>query len=542
MPVKGLYEDSYARRTMLVGFLVLSIGGLIGLLQIITRTPYWPDLESREMYYLGLTAHGVFNAIVFPLLYAVGISAYITPRVLGINLDKRLLQISLILMCAGCILAAVAILSGRANVLYTFYAPLKASPLFYLGAALLILGSWVFAASVFEAYLRWRRANPDKPLPLTYYGVMTTFIVWLTATTPLVLLVLKDLLPMSLFNKYVDVLEARTYFWWFGHALVYFWLLPAIIWWYYYIPKRLGVPLFSTKMAKLAFALFIVASAPVGLHHQFTDPGISAEYKYLQTIITMVVASPSMLTAFNILATMERAGRVKGGRGVLGWLKKLPWSDPVFLGTTIAIIIFGNGGITGIINASYQLNNVVHNTSWVVGHFHMTVGGAVAVTFAVSMYVLLRELYGREVILPRLRPAMPLLALVGLYTFSLAYYAAGLAGAPRRTMDLTYGGLIPDSWILPLQVGAIGGMIFFAAFTIFYIHFYGSILFGKKITVIESIFSPNPHNPHPENRKGLLDSMRLIIAITIILNLLAYIGPLYEIYTRGTIPVPPRTP
>ena len=536
-------EDSFARRTILVGFIVLTIGVVFGVLQIITRAPYWPNLESRELYYRGLTAHGVFNAIAFTLLYAMGISAYIVPRVAGVNLNKTLLRVALGMACVGCVLAAVAILAGWADVLYTFYAPMKGHPFFYLGAALLILGSWVFAAALFGAYLRWRRENPGKPVPLTFYGVLTTFIVWIMATTPLVFTVLKDFVPMSLFNKHVDVLETRTYFWWFGHALVYFWLLPAVVWWYYYIPKRAGVPLFSVKMAKLAFILFILASVPVGLHHQFADPGIAPEYKYLQTVITLVVAAPSMLTAFNLIATMEKAGRLNGGTGVLGWLKKLPWRDPAFFGFVMALIIFGNGGITGIINASYQLNNVVHNTSWVVGHFHTTVGGAVALSFAASMYILLRELYGREVVLPRLSRAMAALWLIGLIIFSLSYYAAGIAGAPRRTMDMTYFGNMPDSWVLPLQLGALGGVIYFAAFVIFYLQLYGSLLAGKRLsTPPKSVFLPNPHNPHPEERSSSLDKLGLIVLIAILLNAIAYAGPLLEIYGRGTVPVPPRSP
>ena len=536
-------EDRFARHMLLVGFLVLTIGVVFGLLQIITRAPYWPKLEGRELYYRGLTAHGVFNAIAFTLVYAMGFSAYVVPRVLGVNLHRGLLRLAEAMSCIGCAMAALAILLGKANVLYTFYAPMLAHPAFYLGAALLILGSWVFAAAVFLAYREWRRSHPDDPIPLTYYGVATTFIVWLIATTPLVFMVIKDLVPMSLVGKPVDVLESRTYFWWFGHALVYFWLLPAVVLWYYYIPKRLGVPLFSTKMAKVALALFIVASAPVGLHHQFTDPGISPGYKYVQTIITMVVAAPSMLTAFNLIATMERAGRLRGGTGALGWLRKLPWRDPVFLGLVTALIIFGNGGITGIINASYQLNNVVHNTSWVVGHFHTTVGGAVALTFAVSMYLFLRELFGREIVLGKLSRAVPLLWLAGITIFSLAYYAAGIAGAPRRTMDMLYGGRMPSSWALPLQLGAVGGIVYFAAIALFYLQFYGTLLKGKRLVPPpKSVFLPNPHNPHPEKRKGLLDRMALVVGFAILLNLLAYIGPLYELYSRGLVPVPPRPP
>jgi cytochrome c oxidase subunit 1 len=144
------------------------------------------------------------------------------------------------------------------------------------------------------------------------------------AITPLVFIVLKNHVPASILGWSADVLETRLFFWWFGHTLVYFWLVPAITLWYYYVPKVLGVLLFSEIIVKVAFALFILASIPVGLHYQITDPGINPYFKYIQAILTLVVASPSMLTAFNIIATMEGGGRARGGEGLLGWLFKQP--------------------------------------------------------------------------------------------------------------------------------------------------------------------------------------------------------------------------
>ncbi|MEM4770556.1 MAG: cbb3-type cytochrome c oxidase subunit I, partial [Acidilobaceae archaeon] len=258
---------------------------------------------------------------------------------------------------------------------------------------------------------------------------LATYIVWIMATTPLVFIVLKNHIPASVLGSNTDVLESRLYFWWFGHAVAYFWLLPAITLWYYYVPKALGVPLFSDTMAKVSFSIFILASTPVGTHHQLTDPGINPYVKYLQTLLTLVVATPSMLTAFNIIATLERAGRARGGGGLLGWLLKLPWRDPAFTGLILALIAFGSGGISWIINGSYQLNNVVHNTAWIVGHFHTTVGTAVALSFMAYTYVLLRDLYGRKLILESLSLTVPTQWFIGMTLFSIGYYIAGLYGA-----------------------------------------------------------------------------------------------------------------
>jgi cytochrome c oxidase subunit 1 len=78
----------------------------------------------------------------------------------------------------------------------------------------------------------------------------------------------------------------------------------------------------------------------------------------------------------------------------------------------------------------------------------------------VYTFLPLRELYGRELILKNLAPAVPLPRFTDMMVFSLAYHVAGLEGAPRRTSDLTYGGLIPAEWVLPLQIGAVGALVF----------------------------------------------------------------------------------
>ena len=68
---------------------------------------------------------------------------------------------------------------------------------------------------------------------------------------------------------------ARVLFWFTGHPIVYFWLLPAYISWYVFVPKQAGGRLYSDPLARVAFIMFLALSTPLGFHHQFTDPGIS---------------------------------------------------------------------------------------------------------------------------------------------------------------------------------------------------------------------------------------------------------------------------
>jgi heme/copper-type cytochrome/quinol oxidase subunit 1 len=152
----------------------------------------------------------------------------------------------------------------------------------------------------------------------------------------------------------------------------------------------------------------------------------------------------------------------------------------------------------------------------------------------------LRELYGRELILKNLTPAVPLLWFTGMMIFSLAYYIAGLEGAPRRTSNLTYGGLIPAEWILPLQIGAMGSLVFAVGGLIFLVQFFGSPLAGTRIPITRP--ATLMLNPHPPGKATILDRISLLMIAAIVLNILAYSGALIELYGRGLQPVPPLLP
>ncbi|MFP3381868.1 cbb3-type cytochrome c oxidase subunit I, partial [Bacillus sp. SIMBA_069] len=74
----------------------------------------------------------------------------------------------------------------------------------------------------------------------------------------------------------INVMLSRTLFWFFGHPLVYFWLMPAYMAWYVCIPRIIGGHVFSDSLSRLAFILLLLFSIPVGFHHQLMEPGISA--------------------------------------------------------------------------------------------------------------------------------------------------------------------------------------------------------------------------------------------------------------------------
>src|SRR5699024_10212950 len=222
----------------------------------------------------------------------------------------------------------------------------------------------------------------------------------------------------------IDILLSRTLFWYFGHPLVYFWLLPAYMMWYAIMPKIIGGKIFSDSLARFTFILLLLFSIPVGFHHQLTEPGIDPFWKFIQVILTMIVVIPSMMTAFSMFATFEARGRELGAKGMFGWLKKMPWGDARLLAPFISMLFFIHRGAGRIVNASNQMNQVVHNTIWVTGHFHLTVATTVMLTFFGAAYWLVPSLTGRTYTksINKLAIAQTILWTVGMTIMSTAMH------------------------------------------------------------------------------------------------------------------------
>ncbi|HLI94618.1 MAG TPA: cbb3-type cytochrome c oxidase subunit I, partial [Candidatus Baltobacteraceae bacterium] len=422
------------------------VGALFGALQGLSRAsafvaPAWFD------YYRILTMHGVLMALVFTTFFITGLSLFVTYR--SIERPERSVVLGWAgywVMLAGVLMAAFEILSGNATVLYTFYAPLKASPYFYIGAALLIIGTWIVAADIFANVIWFRRRNPGRPVPLPAFTAAATFLMWWIATLGVVG-EMYFLVPWAFgWTHGINVMLSRLLFWYFGHPLVYFWIMGAYICWYNIVPKFYNGNVFSDGLTRLTFIMLLLLSTPVGIHHEFMEPGIAPQWKMLHTLTTYGVAIPSFLTAFAIFATFEIAAARNGKRGFWQTVTSLPWNDPAFCGPAYGMLLFILGGFGGLVNASYSMDSVVHNTIWIVGHFHVTVGGPVALTFVGIAYWLIPRLTGRALWNPQLAVWQERMWFVGMLVMSMAMHIAGLLGAPRRTADVSYLGAAPNEW------------------------------------------------------------------------------------------------
>src|SRR5690606_17492622 len=159
--------------------------------------------------------------------------------------------------------------------------------------------------SLLFTYGAWRKENPGVRTPFIALGSLITMVMWQIATLGVAAEILFLLLPWSLgLVSGTDPLLSRSLFWYFGHPLVYFWLLPAYVSWYGMLPAQTGGKMFSDHLARLAFWLFLLLSTPVGFHHQYTDPGIPQIWKYMHMALTFGVTFPSMITAFTVVASL----------------------------------------------------------------------------------------------------------------------------------------------------------------------------------------------------------------------------------------------
>ena len=533
----------FVRWSFLIAFAALGVGGLFGLIQALHRTGALRIIPSAD-YYTILTGHGVLLVLVFTTFFIAGLFTWAVTDSLDRQLDPRLSWTWFALLTLGTVMAATAILGGivaeipmSADVLYTMYAPMQAHPLFYLGAALIIVGSWIAGASYFKAYLGWRGENPDERIPLRTFMVLTTFLMWYLSSIGVAVEVLVFLLPWSLgLVSQVDPLLTRTLFWYFGHPVVYFWLLPAYVAWYAVLPKLSGGRLFSDPLARIVFVLFLLLSTPTGFHHQYLDPGIAEGFKFVAMTNTMFLLLPSLLTAFTVVASMEHGARQRGGDGRFGWLRSLPWDDPAFSGMALAGLMFAAGGFSGMVNAGMNLNYLIHNTIWVPGHFHLTVGTAFALTAMAISYWLVPQVTGKRLKLRGVAIAQPYVWFVGMTLMSNAMHRAGLAGVPRRTAEpysggVTYEGVLGGVGEMRVQV-AIGGTLLFVALLMF-LAVMVATWFGRSGARLAVNGDLPPALSGPEQGPRVLDNLRLWTIVAVLLVILTYALPLAGMIANG---------
>jgi cytochrome c oxidase subunit I len=454
-----------------LAFAVFGIAAVLGVWQMWVRSPLHAPYENPQNYFLSVTAHGVSMAYVLTTFFVMGFGYFVAETALGQEIPgRKVAWVGFAMGAIGAVTAALTILTGRGSVLYTFYPPLTASPFLYIGLVLVVAGSWIWCLIMIVAMAQWKRANPEQPVPLAMFATVANAILWLWTTAGVAVELLFQVIPAAFgWIDTVDVGLSRTLFSWTLHAIVYFWLFPAYIAFYTMAPEAAGGRLYSDTMGRLTFVLLLLYSLPVGLHHLFMDPEHSTGFKFVQTTLTALVTVPTLLTVFTITASFEVAGRLNGGTGRLGWLRTLPWHRPMVLATAMAFVMLWFGGGGGLINMSYGMNAMVHNTSWVTAHFHLIFGGTVVIMYFAIAYEIWPHMTGRAADadgLARQRLQLWLWAL-GMMVMTLPWHWLGLEGQWRRVAHFDYTDPLIAWWGKWVDVSLLGGVMLLTSALLF---------------------------------------------------------------------------
>jgi len=498
-------------------FAVFGVAIPLGAWQMLVRSPLhrWVD---PEFYYRAVTAHGTALAYVFPTLIAMGFGYAVCATSLGRPMHgMRLAWAAFWMVIAGAAMAMATVAAGGATVLYTFYPPLTGSAWYYFGVLLAVIGSWIWIGLMVSHFVRWKRDHPGLPVPLAMFATTAGALLWAWTSLGVGAEILFLILPNAFgWTATIDAGLARLLFSWTLHAIVYFWLMPAYIALYTLLPQAAGGRLYSDHMGRVTFLLLLVFSMPIGIHHLFTDPQIGAGFKFLHTVFTGMVAVPTLLTIFTICASLEIAGRLRGGRGLFGWIGALPWDRPLVLASALSLVMLGLGGASGLINMSYVLNSTVHNTQWVTGHFHLIFGGAIVIMYFAIAYELWPRLTGRPLAAPKLVRLQLWTWFVGMLVVTLPWHAVGVMGQPRRMAYFDFSDPALAQQAIWVSVSAVGGFVLVLSAVLLL-----GVLIASHRTPVTAVpplaysLAVRPPRSLPASLNGFRVWMLLVVALTV---------------------------
>jgi cytochrome c oxidase subunit 1 len=476
-------------------------------------------------------------AYVFPTLVAMGFGYAISESALQQRLiGARWAWAGFWLIVVGAIMAMVPVALGRASVLYTFYPPLIGNAFYYIGVVLVVVGSWIWVALMSVNLYAWKRANPGAPVPLAMFANVAGSYLWAWTAVGAALELLLQIIPVATGLKAtIDAGLARVFFSWTLHAIVYFWLMPSYIAYYTIVPRAIGGRVYSDTMARISFALFLVVAMPIGIHHTFADPQVGAGFKFIHSAFTALVALPTLLTVFTICASVEIAARLRGGRGMFGWIKALPWDNPMMLALAFSFVMLGFGGAGGLINMSYQLDTTIHNTQWITGHFHLIFGGAIVIMYFAIAYDLWPHLTGRKFVDLGLIRIQLWLWFIGMMITTFPWHWVGILGMPRRMayFDFADPAIAPQA--LSVSLSAVGGFILLTSGLLFLV----ILARGMRTPAAEAgayRFSLAVHQP--STVPVALNGHGLWVALMIGLTVTNYGYPILSLAARSDTSVP----
>ena len=506
-PRSGLQFERNAERLMIfnavTAVVALMVGGILAIGVVLTR---WPAVHwlAADTFYMVLTAHGIDMLIFWMIFFEVAVLYFCSSTLLRCRIaTPKIAWLGYALMLIGAVMNNIDVFRGGSSVMMTSYVPMMATPWFYLGLILFAVGALIACFVFFGTLVVAKRDKTYQgSVPLVTFGAITAAIIAVfTIVSGAIILIPTYFLALG-WIKEVDPLIYRTIWWAFGHSSQQINVAAHISIWYAVAAIVFGAKPMSERVSRGAFLLYIFFLQLASAHHLLADPGVSTEWKIVNTSYFMYFAVlASMIHGLTIPGAIEVAQRAKGyNKGLFEWLRKAPWGNPTFSGMFISLIGFGFlGGISGVMMGTEQLNLIIHNTIYVPGHFHATVVVGTTLTFMAFTYFLIPVMFKREVISPGLAKIQPYLFGFSMYFFCLVMMGAGTLGVSRRHWDMAFSGAAlayewPGAAYLMMGLVGIGGIAAIVGGALYIYITVGSLLWGKKLDqgAVSPRFTPIP--------------------------------------------------
>lgn len=388
-----------------------------------------------DTYNQAFTLHGVIMIFLFivPGIPAI-FGNFIMPLHIGARdvSFPRLNLLSWWLYMFGAVLAVTSLFIGEgfADTGWTFYAPYSVNTgtnaLWALTAAYILGLSSILTGVNFVTTIHRLRAPGMGffKMPLFVWGIYSTAWIQILATPvigiTLLLVIFERTFGIGIFDpsKGGDPILYEHLFWIYSHPAVYLMILPAFGIVSEIIPTFCRRTIFGYRSIAISSAMIAIVGYLVWGHHMFTS-GMSEWAKIIFSFLTFFVAIPTGIKFFDWVATMYKASIVF--KAPMIWVVG-------------SIVTFGLGGITGLVLGSVGIDVHLHDTYYVVAHFHYTMFGGVAFLLFAGMHYWFPKMFGRMYNETSARTSFGII-FVGFNTLWLPMFIAGAFGMPRRYFD-----------------------------------------------------------------------------------------------------------